>query len=69
MNAADLANRPAFPASVFRGMTLRQHYAGLALRGLVASPDTKLASLQQLVMSAVDCADALIAELARPVTP
>lgn len=65
-----IANTPAFPIQKAQytdaygghpGMTLRQHYAGLALQGLVASNGElgyRIAAEQS-----VQHADALIAEL------
>lgn len=44
------------------GMTLREWYAGLALQGLLASPD-RAASIKGYARDAVAFADALIAEL------
>lgn len=61
------ANEPAFPhrnhLGVHAGMTLREYYAGLAMQGLLACPDTPdsyiLAGRAAVVM-----ADALLAAIA-----
>lgn len=47
------------------GMTLRQHYAGLALQGLLAYPGSSGNPGDQ-ARAAVACADALLAELVKP---
>lgn len=46
-------------------MTLRQHYAGLSLQGLLAAPDLGRVRGGDIVEAAVKYADALIAELER----
>lgn len=51
-----------------RGMTLRQHYAGLAMQGLLACPGID-GPYDEIAAHAVNAADSLIAELAKPVTP
>lgn len=68
---------PAFPQSAFwtesdnpydsedfggRGMTLRDHFAGLAMQGLCAHPDTwGLTSAREIAGEAYELADAMIA--------
>lgn len=49
------------------GMTLRQHYAGLALQGLLADPQTGRdgAEVEDIVRMAVRAADALLLELTK----
>ena len=79
MNVADLANMPALPVIPpageagypypSSGMTLRQHYAGLAIQGLLANPNSVQVSSEDLAKYAADCAGFLIAELAKPVSP
>lgn len=78
MNAADLANMPAFPLPLGTcnmpeassgGMTLRQHYAGLALQGYAATDIKGLPDPDRVASLAVAAADCLIAELAKPVAP
>ncbi len=46
------------------GMTLREHYAGLAMQGLLAGGSSGQ-STATLAACSVACADALIAELER----
>lgn len=79
-----LAETPAFPAATCGdwqvGMTLRQHYAGLAFQGLIANTGiTAVAggvaksegiTIEQLIARmAVGHTDALIAELEKSNTP
>ena len=45
-----------------QGMTLREHYAGLAMAGIVANSRCELTD-RDLALSAVSLADALIAAL------
>jgi len=58
---------PARPAS--QGMTLREHYAGLAMQGLYASGEGSLAyhamNIEQMADVAVKSADALLRALER----
>ena len=56
---------PAFPSDApFRGMTLRQYYAGLALLGLLAkwSTSTGTALRESLIEDALAYADTLLAQ-------
>jgi hypothetical protein len=74
------ATEAAFPFPSFNGpnavewgspgMTLREYYAGLAMQGLLASEtlDYHASSSESLARHAVSKADALLAELAKPVT-
>lgn len=66
------------PSTPAREMTLREHYAGLAMQGLCAGPAANggFAQYKQLGMEsadallakmAADIGDALLAELAKPV--
>lgn len=58
----------AFPAQhqqCYGGMTLREYFAGLAMQGLEASPDTTSAAPTDIAKDAVQIADALLAELAK----
>lgn len=88
MNAADLANKPAFPLPLGTcnvpevssgGMTLREHYAGQCFAAMLASNETTnnceiagqmmgQTTSEIAARVAVAFADALIAELAKPVT-
>ncbi len=59
----------AFPAIApndegWDGMTMREHFASLAMQGLV----TKFSSSEIVAKTAVRMADALIAELNKPTT-
>lgn len=61
---------PAFPVSIQtgttrfnEGMTLRQHYAGLAMQGICASGPTKDWTDKDISREAVGLADALIAAM------
>jgi hypothetical protein len=51
------------------GMTLREHYAGLAMQGIIAGPATDPLTIgdreSSVVEVAVAVADALLAELAK----
>lgn len=61
-------NRPAFPNEYGSGMTLREHYAGLAMQGVIANDEllTRIDDGDRGAMQfCVAWADALIAELQR----
>lgn len=66
-------NKPAFPlpsdfnSQIQTGMTMREHYAGLAMQGLInqEQPDFTNGSVFDVAESAVAYADALIAELSK----
>lgn len=65
-----LADKPAFPRSDSNelshhepGMTLREHYAGLAIQGILANTQLAGAQVSTMASDAVIVADALIAEL------
>jgi hypothetical protein len=49
-------------------MTLRQHYAGLAMQGMVANPEIAKTGMAPdvWIRGCVHIADALIAELSKP---
>lgn len=69
--AAATANGRSLSAEIVHRVTaspseLRQHYAGLAMQGLCSGPNMKTSLIPAM---AVEIADALIAELAKPVTP
>ena len=50
----------------FGGMTLREHYAGLAMQGILACPGiTSMPGASSLAQAAVNNADRLIEELAK----
>ena len=84
MNAEKLSKMPAFPVPLTegnfspdecleilersRGVTLRQYYAGMALQGLLARPEFRC-SPEDFAQTVLWYADALIAELAKPVSP
>ena len=72
------ANEPAFPdltriesdgndftALCRGGLTIREHFAGLAMQGLLACMNTDTAPSTTIATWAVDHADALLAELAK----
>lgn len=76
-----LANQSAFPRAVAtdaygtvrstmesddHGMTLRQHYAGLAMQGLLSTPCTDGMRPSELAEEALNYVDALIAALQKP---
>lgn len=85
IQAGDTADQPAFPfvnttdgfTAVSSGMTLRQYYAGQAMIGLLANPETNrlLKNIQEsgrhqsIAETAVKAADQLIAELSKPLKP
>lgn len=70
-----IRNRSAFPEAQPKGyqdsrgdkpgMTLRQYYAGQALIGMAADPNTGSLTTQQIATSCVALADALCEELAK----
>jgi hypothetical protein len=55
----------AFPASKSRssGITLREHYAGLAMQGLMANEAAWDKTNEEIAIWAIAAADALISEL------
>lgn len=66
---------PAYPARVFEligdntdhgGLTLREHYAGMAMQGLLANPLGRkgVNPADEMARVAIACADALPKELA-----
>lgn len=69
------ANEPAYPVPTFQGpnsvewgtngMTLREHYAGLAMQGLNANPQWADQSAARRYARAVADADGMLAELAK----
>lgn len=93
MKPSDLANMPAFPGEkdvrfgqpndCNPGQSLRQHYAGLALQGVMtgathgecaaalgsAARATGVTTNELIAIMCREAADALIAELAKPVQP
>ena len=59
------ANKPVIPVSAQElayGLTLREHFAGLAMQGLCANPDIA-GSIDEVASAAVLMANALITEL------
>lgn len=66
-----LADEPAFGSTEgpYDGMTLRQHYAGLAMQGILASGNAQAFQNSSAAATwSVEFADALIAELERKPT-
>jgi hypothetical protein len=51
------------------GLTIREHFAALAMQGFLAKCEDAEYPRERLVSYAVNYADLLIAELAKPVTP
>lgn len=75
MSAMSRANEPAYPIpasdlsgsyEAAPGLTIREHFAGLAMQGLLASPSYDGQQFTTIAHDAVEAADALIAELAKP---
>ena len=69
MNPEALKNKFAFPiashgGTLHDGMTLREHYAGLALKGLLGNSGYHSVGFEMIADEAVQAADALIAALA-----
>ncbi len=66
-----LADQPAFPVPFtddhdhIPGMTLRQHYVGLAMQGICADKGGEHIDVTNIAHWSVVIADALIAELER----
>lgn len=62
---------PAFPfeapKKIYGGLTIREHFAGLALQGILANPE-RVGSFSEAAEAAVLFADALIDELNRKVS-
>ena len=54
-------------AIVAARLTLREHFAGLAMQGLMANPEYNAETYQSAMREAVNNADALIVELNREV--
>ncbi len=52
----------------FYGLTKREYFAGLAMQGMLADPSRNLFP-QQYAEMAIEVADALLAELAKPKQP
>ena len=63
-------NAPAYPGLGYlapSGLTKRELFAAMAMQGLVVDSKAALFECQELVAhAAVKCADALLAELAKP---
>lgn len=64
----------AYPARVHSGLTVREHYAGLAMQAILTGAVTRGCPSHEWddeisQKKAVSVADRLIAELAKPVTP
>jgi hypothetical protein len=71
---------------LFHGLTIRQHFAALAIQGILSNPqfannakdmaikkgikitDDAMEFIEPFAKLAVDCADALIAELNKPIS-
>lgn len=51
------------------GLTIREHFAGLAMQGLLAKPGDDYYPEEAIARKSVKYADALISELAKPVKP
>ena len=72
MNGRALGRRPVRairkPGDYCDGMTLREHYAGLALQGLLADRGC-IGTPESFARSAVRMSDALLDELAAERTP
>lgn len=66
----DNRKEPAFPVNhtPYEGRTKREYFAGLAMQGLLADQSRTLFPAQYAEM-AVECADALLAELAKEQKP
>ena len=56
-------NPPGIQTRIWQGLTIHQHYAGLAMQGLRSNPNCWEYSSQDLSKYAVADADALIKEL------
>ena len=48
---------------MFRGLTKREHFAGLAMQGYIAAGSHGMPTYQEIAVFAVETADALLAEL------
>lgn len=58
-------NEPAFPDEVNFGLTIREHFASLAMQGIMANPANADNSFQSSATASVKMADELIAALNR----
>lgn len=68
MDAKELGDKPMNAALVHgqvAGITLRQHYAGVAMQGITAHPEFGSGTFTGIAETAVKQADALLAELAK----
>lgn len=55
----------------YPGLTKREHFAGLAMQAWISADHVGNAGypFEEMANRAIDCADALIAELNKPITP
>jgi hypothetical protein len=71
MNEEDTDRIKEYPDALFPGLTIRQHFAAMAMQGLLyqnlpvdrALNESSNSQLNACVSASVKCADALIAEL------
>lgn len=63
-------NEPAHPTIIGDmrepGLTIRQHYAGLAMQALISNPNAELTKFDKVIQLSVTFADLLITELNKP---
>lgn len=62
-----LQNGLSHDCHVDAGLTLRQHFAGLAMQGMCSETTTSSLSPHQVASMAIQYADALLEELAKPI--
>lgn len=64
---------PYVPYPPTAGLTKREYFAGLAMQGLIANDcgdwEEEENPIEEMAMYSVEYADALLAELNKPVTP
>ena len=65
INADQPANPTVHTNAQLNGLTKREHFAAMAMQGLMAYPDGAEATRQQIAKASVAAADALLAELAK----
>lgn len=51
--------------SLAHGMTLRDHFAGLAMQALIAKYGYQPGAMEEMTMNAYNCADAMLEERAK----
>ena len=61
--ASPNSSDPEWAAAVGVGLTKREHFAGLAMQGVLASDVDNIITVSRAVLVAIEAADALLTEL------